>query len=519
MKDRWAAMVLPNQSKFSTFTTLWDNAIHDGEVVCNAPMLTQVQNTEGMTEAAMAAKNAVAKKGATELKIYEKIAFGDGQSTDNPWLMEMPDPLTKVTWENYLVTGLGDKKYLQDTDLKVFKMATLKAGNKTITLPVFCLPGVPAGVFGISYGFGRTISNNKEYQRGYNAFELLGSNTLDVSITLTEETQKLGCTQTHHLLTHKGLGGVKTRQTVKETTLAAFKSNPESGNVIDGTPRKEWLEHHLHTLYPGHKYPGHHWKMVIDLNSCTGCGACVVACTAENNVPVVGKDEVVRSREMHWLRIDKYYTGSQDNPQVIFQPMLCQHCDNAPCENVCPVAATNHSTEGVNQMAYNRCIGTRYCANNCPYKVRRFNWFDYNAADSFDEKTAIVENYDDFLGMQDPLVRMVLNPDVVCRSRGVIEKCSMCTQRLQAGKLEAKKAGRQLVDGDIVTACQSVCPSQAISFGDFNDEGSRVRELVQHERTFGVIEEIHTLPNVLYMTKVRNKAEIESFGFDPSLNL
>ena len=199
--------------------------------------------------------------------------------------------------------------------------------------------------------------------------------------------------------------------------------------------------------------------------------------------------------------------------------MLCQHCDNAPCENVCPVAATNRSTEGVNQMAYNRCIGTRYCANNCPYKVRRFNWFDYNAADSFDEKTAIVENYDDFLGMQDPLVRMVLNPDVVCRSRGVIEKCSMCTQRLQAGKLEAKKAGRQLVDGDIVTACQSVCPSQAISFGDFNDEGSRVRELVQHERTFGVIEEIHTLPNVLYMTKVRNKAEIESFGFDPSLNL
>jgi molybdopterin-containing oxidoreductase family iron-sulfur binding subunit len=323
-------------------------------------------------------------------------------------------------------------------------------------------------------------------------------------------------------LTHKGLGGYKTRHIIKETTLDEYKKDNASENVIGEHKRKDWIKDELVTLYPGHTYPGHHWKMVIDLNSCIGCAACVVACTAENNVSVVGRDQVIKAREMHWLRIDKYYTGDDNNPQVTFQPMMCQHCDNAPCENVCPVAATNHSTEGINQMAYNRCIGTRYCANNCPYKVRRFNWYDYADADSFDKKyyTENIENIAEFpqVGMNEPLTRMILNPDVTVRSRGVIEKCSMCAQRLQAGKLEAKKAGEPLKDGAIRTACQNACPTNAIQFGDYNNKESLVSNLIdKDERVFGVIEEIHTLPNVMYMTKVRNKAKIDEFSFPENL--
>jgi len=264
--------------------------------------------------------------------------------------------------------------------------------------------------------------------------------------------------------------------------------------------RKEWMEHHLVTLYPGHDMPGHQWGMVIDLNSCTGCSACVVACSIENNVPVVGKNEVIRSHDMHWLRIDRYHTGDVNNPDVTFQPMLCQHCDNAPCENVCPVSATNHSTDGLNQMAYNRCIGTRYCANNCPYKVRRFNWFDYMGSDAWGSV-----NDEDSLNRLDPLARMVLNPDVVTRSRGVIEKCSFCVQKIQAGKLEAKKENRMLNDGEIKTACQLACSTGAITFGDVNNKDTQVYNLTNDERAFGVIEEIYTKPSVSYLTKIRNR--------------
>jgi len=249
--------------------------------------------------------------------------------------------------------------------------------------------------------------------------------------------------------------------------------------------------------------------MTVDLGSCIGCSACVVACNAENNVPVVGKDEVVRSREMHWIRIDRYFSGSDENPSVVFQPMMCQHCDNAPCENVCPVAATNHSSDGLNQMAYNRCIGTRYCANNCPFKVRRFNWFDYLGADSFRKET-IFNNEHDVTEMSEDLTRMVLNPDVTVRSRGVMEKCSFCVQRIQEGKLKAKKASRHLQDGDIVTACQSACPTHAISFGDVNNQESEVYKIANDERGFKVLEELHVLPSVTYLTKVRNTEKSEA---------
>jgi molybdopterin-containing oxidoreductase family iron-sulfur binding subunit len=253
--------------------------------------------------------------------------------------------------------------------------------------------------------------------------------------------------------------------------------------------------------------PGMKWGMSIDLNTCTGCSACVVACHAENNISVVGKQEVARYHDMHWLRIDRYFTGDPQNPDVVFQPMLCQHCDNAPCENVCPVSATNHSSEGLNQMAYNRCIGTRYCANNCPYKVRRFNWADYTGADSFsDNQNGIIS--DATVMMNDDLSRMVLNPDVTVRSRGVMEKCSFCVQRLQEGKLNAKKEDRVVKDGEIQTACMQACPTHAIVFGNVNDKESRVSKIrneEQKDRKFYVLEQLHVLSNVNYLAKSGSK--------------
>ena len=251
---------------------------------------------------------------------------------------------------------------------------------------------------------------------------------------------------------------------------------------------------------------GHHWGMFVDLNACTGCGACQVACVAENNVPVVGKTEVARHHEMTWLRIDRYFYGDHENPNVVYQPMMCQHCDNAPCENVCPVAATNHSSEGLNQMAYNRCIGTRYCANNCPYKVRRFNWFDYTTADIFPANERTINGEEVPYGA-DNLTRMVLNPDVTVRSRGVIEKCSFCVQRIQEGKLTAKSEGRKLHEADVRTACQTACPTGAIVFGDLNDHGNMLNEKLHSPLNYRVIEETNTQSSVYYSAKVVNRDE------------
>jgi molybdopterin-containing oxidoreductase family iron-sulfur binding subunit len=306
------------------------------------------------------------------------------------------------------------------------------------------------------------------------------------------------------------------RALVKETTLKEYQHDPRAGN-----------EALLFTIHNGHEKtrklakdvnlwddfePGNHlWGMSIDLNSCIGCGACVVACTAENNVPVVGKDEVMRSREMHWIRIDRYYSSDadpkshhderdnkameipSDNPKIVFQPVMCQHCNHAPCETVCPVIATSHSSEGMNQMIYNRCVGTRYCANNCPYKVRRFNWFRYSDNEQFD--------YD----MNNDLGKMVLNPDVVVRSRGVMEKCSLCVQRLQETKLYAKREGRKVKDGEVLTACAQACPTHAITFGDYKNKESEINKMWNPEgRSYHLLEELNVQPNVFYQTKVRN---------------
>ncbi|HHL53114.1 MAG TPA: 4Fe-4S dicluster domain-containing protein, partial [Flammeovirgaceae bacterium] len=348
----------------------------------------------------------------------------------------------------------------------------------------------------------------------------------------TSDMYQVARTQTHQTYMDRG-------NVIQEATLAAYKKDPYAGREIPHVATWKSPEGKVRpgelSLWKGHKYKDHHWGMVIDMNSCTGCSACHVACVAENNIPVVGRQEVINRRDMHWMRIDRYYSSDEkavaaadgvvsnyraleqaaENPEVTFQPMMCQHCNNAGCETVCPVAATTHSSSGLNQMVYNRCIGTRYCANNCPYKVRRFNWFKYHDNKQFDKN----------LSMNNDLGKMVLNPDVTVRSRGVMEKCSMCVQRIQLGKLQAKKEGRRTNDGDIITACAAACPADAIVFGDMNDPESRISKLLKikdqegdygidkkvgEPRAYTVLEEVGAKPNVLYLTKIRNKDKKES---------
>ena len=527
IRAHWEKNVYPKQSKYSGFNALWDVTVHDGEVVIEGGSEAKF-SASGVDSAASAVSAAYSNLGDTQLKLYESVAMGNGYWTDNPFLQELPDPITKVTWGNYVIVPISwrkKNKVTNDLELKDYTLVKVTANGKSVTLPAVAVPGVADGTFAICLGYGRKATNNDELKVGQNAYPLLallGDNLSYVSkatVEVLSQTEKVAITQSHHNITLKDLGGVKKRKVVKETTLPEYVKDDAAGNE----DRKEILEEMV-TLYYEHEKNGHHWNMSVDLNSCIGCGACVTACNVENNVPVVGKDQVIRSREMHWLRIDRYFTYSEmiqdgtetlpgENIDVVFQPLMCQHCDNAPCENVCPVAATNHSSEGLNQMAYNRCIGTRYCANNCPYKVRRFNWYDYQGADAFDGKRVSKFWANEGLlsqttkNQQESLSRMVLNPDVTVRSRGVIEKCSFCVQRIQEGKLTAKKENRPLKDGDVVTACQTACPTNAIIFGDKNDKASQVITKVMDKRAFGVIEEIHTMPNVTYLTKVRNREE------------
>ena len=525
IRTNWEKTVYTKQSKFHGFNALWDITVHDGELVIEGSSEGKFSGST-VAAAAEAVTSAYSNLGDTQVKLYESVGVGNGYWTDNPFLQELPDPVTKVTWGNYVIVPISWRKknnVKNDLELKDYQLVKVTANGQSVTLPAVAVPGVADGTFAIALGYGRKSPDNAELKVGQNAYPLLallGDNLSYVSKATVEvlpQTEKVAITQSHHNITLKDLGGIKKRKIVKETTLPEYVKNETAGNE----DRAEILEEMV-TLYYEHEKNGHHWNMSVDLNSCIGCGACVTACNVENNVPVVGKDQVIRSREMHWLRIDRYFTYTEmiqdgtetlpgENIDVVFQPLMCQHCDNAPCENVCPVAATNHSSEGLNQMAYNRCIGTRYCANNCPYKVRRFNWYDYQGADAFDAKRVgkfwANEGHDSETtkGQQESLARMVLNPDVTVRSRGVIEKCSFCVQRIQEGKLTAKKENRPLKDGDVVTACQTACPTNAIVFGDKNDKTADITAKVFDKRAFGVIEEIHTMPNVTYLTKVRNR--------------
>ena len=517
----------------------WNKAIQDGVI---NPSLANVAGASANGAAVANAITAVsAKKPSTniELALYQKVGIGSGQGASNPWLQELPDPVTRATWDNYIIVSPAMAKTLLNIDLNNAgqadayevhppkKVVKLTSGKTVIELPVLIIPGTHPNTIGIALGYGRTETIGKAVVgTGKNAFPLSSFNgqtvvldNADIKLELTEETYPVALIQTH--FRYDTAQGNRT-EIMKELTLAEYKHSPKEiieeraneyrGQIMGGEKMsdEEVVANFAKdaTIYPVYDRPGIKWGMSVDLNSCNGCGACVVACNAENNVSIVGKPEVLRGHEMHWLRIDKYYSGDLENPNVVFQPLMCQHCDNAPCENVCPVAATNHSSEGLNQMTYNRCIGTRYCANNCPFKVRRFNWADYTGADSFPDNQEGELN-DVVLNMGDDLTRMVLNPDVTVRSRGVIEKCSFCVQRLQAAKLDAKKESRPMVDSDIKVACQQACPTNAINFGNANDKHSAITKVrVENpNRSFYVLEQLHVLPNVTYLAKVRNAEE------------
>ena len=530
------------ESYFKTFwnaklgsTDLYDKALQDGVVEpASMPVGGGPFNNGKLAEAAAAV--AAGKGGAVEVVLYQKISIGNGSQANNPWLQELPDPVTKVTWDNYAMMSPAMAKSLlgldvmnqeggKQSDYEVHPekpVVKITVNGKSVELPVIVIPGMNAATIALAVGYGRESANKDETRinigksangAGKNVYPMVGFNGTNLyaavaTVEKTGNTYPLAQTQVH--------GFTESRPVIYETNLKSFIANPEAileevtkeRELITIGGSKDFVKDA--TMYPDFDKPGIKWGMSIDLNTCTGCSACVVACTAENNVSVVGKMQVQRAHEMHWLRIDRYFTGDLENPDVVFQPMLCQHCDNAPCENVCPVAATNHSSEGLNQMTYNRCIGTRYCANNCPYKVRRFNWLDFTGADSFkDNQSPMIGTYMDesVLQMNDDLTRMVLNPDVTVRSRGVIEKCSFCVQRLQETKLEAKKQQDPSLVRNLKVACMQACPTHAISFGNVNDKESdvyKIRHVDQKHRAFYVMEQLHVLPNVSYLAKVRN---------------
>ncbi len=490
---------------FSRSNTTWKDLLQTGSVYLGekpAGTYSFTKDLNAVAQTIVNESNALAKGGdnAVELHIYENVAIGDGKAANNPWLQELPDPVTKVTWDNFVAIA---PKYAEKLGIGEFDLIEVKTGKYKITLPVLIQPGQAIGTVSIAVGYGRTKAGQAGSDVGKNAYPFINflngtfQTVSSATISKAGGSYELAQTQTHH--------SIEGRNIIRETTLKDYLKDPSSGT---GHRHENKFD-----LWNEYDHPGHNWVMAIDLNACTGCGACVVACNAENNIPVVGRDEVRRRREMHWIRIDRYYSFNEngksitkekelkhldnmDNVSVVYQPMLCQHCDHAPCETVCPVLATVHSSEGLNHMAYNRCIGTRYCANNCPYKVRRFNWFNYWNDSRFD-------NY-----MNNEFTQLVLNPDVTTRSRGVMEKCSMCIQRIQAGKLQAKMEKRPLKDGDVKVACQQTCPTNAIIFGDGNDPNSEVAQALKSERTYYVLEEINTKPGIGYQTKVRNTVEV-----------
>ncbi len=524
------------KANFSNYTggLSWNVSLHDGvfEVKNNDAALTENESTEASSMSASQMASDLSRmqmKGDFELTLYTKIAMGDGKNANNPWLQEFPDPITRNTWDNYITISKKDADNLGIENRVTSKgaidgdLVNITLGNTTVeNVPVMVQPGQAQGSIGLALGYGQIEGLQEEMKVGKNAYPLYQnfSNLQGVSIEKVDGNHEFASLQLQNTMAGR-------KDIIVETTLAEYVNN----NKEEWNPTPVFSKDHVEYPFDSPKVDlwqefdrsiGHHFNLSIDLNSCTGCGACVIACHSENNVPVVGKQEVRNNRNMHWLRIDRYYSAgdtfkeeqeryktdgaldhhrnveveSFDNPQVAFQPVMCQHCNHAPCETVCPVGAIGHGRQGQNQMTYNRCIGTRYCGNNCPYKVRRFNWFRYNKNDEFDYH------------MNNDLGRMVLNPDVTVRSRGVMEKCSMCIQMTQKAILDAKRDGRPVKDEEFQTACSNACDSGALVFGDKNDKSSVVYEKLNDDRKFYLLGYLGVEPNVFYQTKITNTEEV-----------
>jgi molybdopterin-containing oxidoreductase family iron-sulfur binding subunit len=469
----------------------WSKSIHDGYVESSA--LSPVQVTSD-TEKLRPVYEALNKEAATDVEVVftpcESVL--DGRFANNGWLQETPRALTKLTWDNAAIVS---PRTAEKLGIRQGSLLQLKHGDQQVEIPAFVLPGQADGSIGVALGYGRTAAGlvggseaddvkavgvNVNPIRCWEAREF----TSDIEITPTAGTYEFATTQDHHSIDTVGLEetGRRVGQLVREGTLAELQEHPDFVHHLAHHPPAE-------PLWNEPSYDGHAWGMSIDLNKCIGCNACVTACQAENNIPIVGKEQVAKGREMHWIRVDRYFKGDVENPQVATQPVACQQCENAPCEQVCPVAATVHSDEGLNDMVYNRCVGTRYCANNCPYKVRRFNFFDYNTQ------------------LEEPnrqLAQLLINPEVTVRGRGVMEKCTYCVQRIQKVKIDATTGQRAIVDGEIKTACQQACPTQAIEFGDLNDPRSRVAEAHADARAYGMLAELNVKPRTKFLARIRN---------------
>lgn len=562
LKNAWMTELFPNQTSFQRQQTFWDSVLHDGVLQTEVAAIEMAFSGDVGAAASKVSKPSGA---GLEVALFESVAIGAGQYANNPWLQELPEPVTRCTWGNHLqipvqwdgnrtfsgFEGLNKNEVYGEADI-----VKVKANNIEADLTAIRTFGLKETTLAVALGYGREIIGKSGQSIGANVMPWL---TTDKDGYFTyyadaeymgkvAEEKRLACVQYHHTIGLKeGDTGENIDEKAATTLREGFQGSLTDRVVIRRANLKELDrfvngehhegddngEHHgsmkpfasdyiglkaerghhqelnSYQLYPGHEEilgQGHHWGLHIDLNACIGCGACAVACMSENNVPIVGKKEVGRHHEMAWLRIDRYYYGDYESPNVVYQPMMCQHCDNAPCENVCPVAATPHSSEGINQMAYNRCIGTRYCANNCPYKVRRFNWLDYTTADLFPGNEPRVNGEEIPFGA-DNLTRMVLNPDVTVRSRGVMEKCSFCVQRIQAGKLTAKRESRRLMDSDVRTACQTACPTGAITFGDRNNKNGELSKKFKHDLNYIVLEQTNVRSSVEYTAKIVNKPD------------
>ncbi len=494
VRENWRQTLYPTFGKGQSFNDFWETTLQNGVLTSKSgtprerafkPSSLKIAKDAAakIKTISLGKKNTgpVVEASGLMLGLYFKGSMGDGRSANNAWLQEMPDPISTVTWDNHLNIGPA---HAAELGIQTNDVVLLKGAKGSFEIPVKVQPGIAKGAATLALGYGRTAAGSVGNGVGQNAyvFGQLSSETgmlysgAEVSITKTGKKYQLAETQLHH----KILG----RPILNEISFDEFKKNPNASMETEPAVKMDKVPTLWSEPFDYSKSP-HRWMLAVDLNSCTGCGACVVACQAENNTPVVGRDRVRQSREMHWMRIDRYYMGDENNPTVAFQPMMCQHCENAPCETVCPVVATSHSEDGLNQMTYSRCVGTRYCQNNCPYKTRRFNFFDH-WKDVKDTKN------------------MVWNPDVTVRSRGIMEKCTFCVQRINEAKSKAKDKKTSIKDGDLKTACQQTCPTDAIIFGNVNDKDSAIHAWIKNPRAFRSMEVLNTRPAVHYLTKVRN---------------
>jgi MoCo/4Fe-4S cofactor protein with predicted Tat translocation signal len=480
VRDYWG-----RQRPGADFEKFWRKVLHDGFIPETAAQPKPVTAKSDWLSSTPAPQP---KGEGFEVIFRPDPSIHDGQFTNNPWLQELPKPLTKLTWDNAAIVSPSTAEkmglsYLveytkeNESPRESSEVVELNYQGRQVSAPVWILPGQADNCITVHLGYGRTRAGNIGTGIGFNAYTIRTSAEpwfgSGASVKKTGNRYSLACTQNHH--------SMEGRHLVRSSSFEKYKEDPKKfkEHAEEEQPKRSL------TLYPEYEYKGYAWGMAIDLSSCTGCNACVIACQSENNIPVVGKEQVMVNREMHWLRIDRYFEGNVENPQTHFQPVLCMHCEQAPCEVVCPVTATAHSSEGLNDMVYNRCVGTRYCSNNCPYKVRRFNFLQYS-----DYNTESL--------------KAMRNPDVTVRSRGVMEKCTYCVQRINYARIEAEKEDRKVQDGEIVTACQAACPAEAIVFGDINDPGSRVTKLKAQERNYSLLGELNTRPRTTYLASLRN---------------